>query len=194
MANKAYNKIIVNGSTLIDLTADTVSQDKVLSGFTFHDKAGEVKTGSCSFDSDTSNDTAAVAEILINKTAHARGALLTGTMPNNGSVIGSISTLAQEYTIPQGYHDGSGKVSINAIEQAKIISNNIRSGITILGVEGSMSGSEDVNAQSKNVTPSFAAQTILPSSGYNYLSQVVVSAIPVSESQNSAGGKTITIG
>lgn len=194
MANKVYNKIIVNGSTLIDLTADTISQDKVLQGFTFHDKTGEIQTGSCSFDSDTSNDTAAVAEILINKTAHARGALLTGTMPNNGGVIGNISTLTQEYTIPQGYHDGSGKISISSVEQAKMISSNIRSGITILGVEGSMSGSEDVNAQSKTVTPSFSAQTILPSSGYNYLSQVVVNAIPVSESQNSAGGITITIG
>ena len=194
MADKKYNKVIVNGSTLIDLTADTVSADKVLSGFTFHDKAGENQTGSCSFDSDTSNDTAAVAEILSGKTAHARGALLTGTMPNNGSVTGNISTVAQEYTIPQGYHDGSGKVFISLIEQAKIISNNIRSGITILGVEGSMSGSEDVNAESKTVTPSFSTQTILPSAGYNYLSQVVISAIPVSESQNSAGGKTITIG
>ena len=194
MANKVYNKIIVNGSTLIDLTADTISQDKVLQGFTFHDRTGETLTGSCSFDSDTSNDTAAVAEILMNKTAHARGALLTGTMPNNGSVIGNISTLAQEYTIPQGYHDGSGKISISSVEQAKMIPSNIRSGITILGVEGSMSGSEDVNAQSKTVTPSFSAQTILPSSGYNYLSQVVVNSIPVSESQNSAGGITITIG
>ena len=122
------NKIIVNGTTLIDLTADTVSSDKVLNGFTFHDKSGEIQEGNCSFDSDTSSDTAAVAQILLNKTAHARGALLTGTMPNNGSITGSISAIGEEYTIPQGYHDGSGKVSISSIEQAKIIADNIRSG------------------------------------------------------------------
>ena len=194
MADKAYNKIIVNGSTLIDLTADTVSADKVLTGFTFHNKAGDILTGSCAFDSDTSNDTAAVSQILATKTAHARGALLTGTMPNNGGVTGTISTLAQEYSIAQGYHDGSGKVSISATEQAKLIANNIRAGVTILGVQGTMSGSEDVNAESKTVTSSFTTQTVLPSTGYNYLSQVVVNPIPVSQSQNAAGGLTITIG
>ena len=194
MADKAYNKIIVNGTTLIDLTADTVSSDKVLSGFTFHDKSGETKEGSCAFDSDTSSDTAAVAEILLNKTAHARGTLLTGTMPNNGGITGSITTVAQEYTVPQGYHDGSGKVSISSVEQAKIIASNIRSGVSILGVEGSMSGSEDVNAESKTVTSSFITQTVLPGTGYNYLTQVVVNPIPMSSSENAAGGLTVTIG
>ncbi len=39
------------------------------------------------------------------KTAHARGSKLTGTMKNNGAVKGAISTVAGEYTVPQGYHD-----------------------------------------------------------------------------------------
>lgn len=194
MADKKYNKIIVNGTTLIDLTADTVSSDKVLNGFTFHDKSGEIQEGNCSFDSDTSSDTAAVAQILLNKTAHARGALLTGTMPNNGSITGSISAIGEEYTIPQGYHDGSGKVSISSVEQAKIIADNIRSGVTILGVQGTMSGSEDVRAEGRTVTPSFSTQTILPSTGYNYLTQVIVNSIPMSSSENAAGGLTVTIG
>lgn len=194
MSQKAYNKVIVNGSTLIDLTGDTVSADKVLSGFTFHNAAGVTQTGSCSFDSDTSEDTAVVAEILSTKTAHARGVLLTGTMPNNGSVTGTISAVGQQYTIAQGYHDGSGKVSINATDRAKLIANNIRAGVTILGVQGSMSGAEGITAESKTVTPTFSSQTVVPSTGYDYLSQVTVNAIPVSESDNSAGGKTITIG
>ena len=62
--------------------------------------------------------------------------------------------MAGEYTVPQGYHDGSGKVSIDATEQAKLIATNIREGVTILGVEGAMSGSEDMKPQSKEVTPS----------------------------------------
>ncbi len=194
MADKKYNKVIVNGNTLIDLTADTVTANKVLSGFTFHDKAGQIITGSCTFDSDTTSDTVAVAEILSGKTAHARGTQLTGTMPNIGSATGTISTASQEYTIAQGYHDGSGKVSISSTEQAKIIATNIRAGVTILGVQGSMSGSEDVQAESKTVTSSFSSQTVLLGTGYNYLSQVVVNAIPVSESDNAAGGITITIG
>ena len=83
-------------------------------------------------------------------------------MKNNGAVKGIISTVAGEYTVPQGYHDGSGKVSIDATEQAKLIATNIREGVTILGVEGTMSGSEDMKPQSKEVTPSKEAQTIMP--------------------------------
>ena len=81
----ANSKIIFGGEVLIDLTADTVTEDKVLSGVTFHDKKGDTLEGTCSYDSDTSGDTAAVAEILAGKTAHARGRGLTGTMPNNGA-------------------------------------------------------------------------------------------------------------
>lgn len=189
-----YNKIIYGGQTLIDLTSDTVDENKLLSGYTAHDKSGEEITGTCTFDSDTQDATAAVAEILTGRTAYARGTKLTGTMPNNGAVTGTISTKAAQYTVPQGYHDGSGKVSISATEQAKIIAENIRSGISILGVTGTMSGTEDVNAEAKTVTPSTTAQTITPSTGYNYLSQVTVNAIPYVETENSAGGTTVTIG
>ena len=193
MANTTYNKIIYGGQTLIDLTADTVTADKLTEGITAHDKSGATITGTNTYDSDTSDATAAVAEILSGKTAYARGSKLTGTMPNNGSVTGTITTKAQEYTVAQGYHDGSGKVSISATEQAKIIATNIRQGVTILGVEGSMSGEEGVVAQSKTVTPATTAQTITPDTGYNYLSQVTVNAIPYVETDNSAGGITVTI-
>lgn len=190
----AKNKIIYGGTVLIDLTADTVTADKLAEGITAHDKSGDIITGTNTFDSDTSDDTAAVAEILSGKTAHARGVQLTGTMPNNGAVTGTISTKAQEYTIPQGYHDGSGKVSISSIEREKIIAENIRQGVVILGIEGTMSGQEDVNAQTKTITPATTAQTITPDTGYNYFSQVTVNAIPYVEAPNSAGGVTVTIG
>ena len=191
-----YNSkvVLANGTVLIDLTADTVDASKLLDGYTAHGANGAPITGSCTYDSDTSNDTLAVSEALIGKTFHARGTAYTGTMPNNGAVSGTISTKAQQYTVPQGYHDGSGTVQIASTEQAKIISENIREGITILGVEGSMSGSEDMHAQSKSVTPTFASQTISPDSGYNCLSEVTVAAITVTYSDNAAGGKTVTIG
>ena len=188
------NKVIYNGETLIDLTGDTVEQNKVLAGYTFHHKSGAVQTGTCEYDSDTSDDTAAVGEILAGKTAHARGALLTGTMTNNGAQTGSITTKAQQVTIAQGYHDGSGKVSIASAEQAKIIATNIRQGVTILGVEGTMSGSEGVVAQAKAATPSWSQQVISPDTGYTHLSQVTVAAIPIAYSDNAAGGQTVTIG
>ena len=195
MANSYNNKVVLaSGEVLIDLTGDTVDAAHVLDGYTFHDKSGAPVTGTCTYDSDTSDDTAAVGEILSGKTAHARGALLTGTMPNNGAQMGSIDTKAQEVTIAQGYHDGSGKVGISADEQAKLIPNNIREGITILGVEGTMSGSEGVVAQARSVTPKFTQQVISPEDGYTHLSQVTVYPITVTYSDNSAGGKTVTIG
>jgi hypothetical protein len=188
------NKVVYGGNTLIDLTGDTVTADKLLSGITAHGKDGELVTGACTFDVNSNDATAAVAEILKGKTAYARGTKLVGTMPNNGAATGKIITKDGAYIIPQGYHDGSGKVSIDATEQAKIIAQNIREGVTILGVEGSMSGNEGVKAQAKAVTQSSAQQTILPDTGYTHLSQVTVEKIPYVESENSAGGTTVTIG
>lgn len=190
----AVNKVVYGGKVLIDLTGDTVTADKILSGFTTHDKSGASIEGTCDFDVNSGDATVAVAEMLTGKTAYARGTKLTGTMPNNGAVTGEISTKDGVYTVPQGYHDGSGTVKITKTEQDKLIPANIRDGVTILGIEGTMSGSEGVKAQSKTVTPSTASQTVLPDDGYTHLSQVTVNAIPYVESDNSAGGKTVTIG
>lgn len=192
--NQYVNKVIYGGSTIIDLTTDDVTASDVLSGKKFHLPSGEEGTGACTYDADTSDATATAAEILATKTAYKNGSKLTGTMPNRGSVTGTISTVSGEYTIQQGYHDGSGKVSLDSTEQAKIIASNIREGITILGVTGSMSGQEDVNAESPTVTPTTSQQIITPSTGYNYLAQVTVNAIPYTETDNAAGGKTVTIG
>ena len=189
----AISKVIYGGETLIDLTADTVKADKVLKGYTTHGADGEKITGTCEYDANTQDATASDAEILSGKTAYVKGTKKTGTMKNNGAVSGKISTKAQKFTVPQGYHDGSGTVEIDTTEQAKLIADNIREGITVLGVTGTMSGSEDVVAQSKTVTPTVTAQTVLPDEGYNSLTSVVVNAIPYVESENSAGGTTVTI-
>lgn len=194
MANQYVNKVIVGGVVKIDLTADTISADKLLKGITAHDKSGAPIVGTCTFDSDTQDATVSAGEILNGKTAYARGAKVTGTMPNNGAVSKEITAVAEEYTVPQGYHDGSGKVKIAETEQAKLIATNIREGVTILGVEGTMSGSEDMKPQAKEVTPTFADQEILPDEDYNCLSSVMVKKIPVTETDNSAGGITLTIG
>jgi uncharacterized membrane-anchored protein YitT (DUF2179 family) len=63
-------------------------------------------------------------------------------MPNNNAMTGTISTKAGTVTIPKGYHNGNGKVSISSSEQEKIIASNIKSGTTILGVTGSYTGPE----------------------------------------------------
>lgn len=190
----ANSKIIYNGKTLIDLTGDTVVSSKLLTGITAHGKDGNLVTGTCDFDVNTQDATATAAEILKGKTAYNKAKKVEGTMPNNGAVAGTISEKAEKYTIPQGYHDGSGTVGIVKAEQDKLIPGNIREGVTILGIAGSMSGTEGAKPQAKIVIPSAEKQIILPDEDYNYLSQVTVEAIPYSEAENSAGGITVTIG
>lgn len=192
---KTYNKIVYGGNTLIDLTGDTVEADKILSGYTAHNKAGETITGSCSYDANTSDATAGASEILSGKTAYVAGSKVIGSMVNRGKQQSTITTKAQSVTINSGYHDGSGTVGISATEQAKIIPGNILAGVSILGVTGTVQPSSDVKIEaSKTATPSTSQQTITPSSGYNAMAQVVVNAIPYSETLNASGGYTATIG
>lgn len=117
----AISKVVYGGNTLIDLTSDTVVANKLLKGYKAHGANGELINGSCDFDANTQDATAAAAEILSGKTAYNKGSKVTGTMPNNGAVAGKITTKTGQYTVPQGYHDGSGKVGIDEAEQAKLI-------------------------------------------------------------------------
>lgn len=191
----ANSKIVLgNGEVLMDLTADTVKENNLLKGYTAHGADGELINGACEYDANTQDANAADAEILAGKTAYVKGTKKTGTMKNNGAVSGTIRAKDDKYTVPQGYHDGSGIVQISATEREKLIPSNIRQGVTILDVTGTMTGSEGIVSQSKKVTPSFDEQIVLPDSGYTHLSQVTMAAIPVSITDNSAGGKTVTIG
>ena len=195
MPNQYVNKVVYGNTTLIDLTTDTATAADVLDGVYFHLKSGERVEGTCTYDADTSDATAAAGEILSTKTAYVNGVKITGSMTNKGGTGVTVNTpSASGVAIPAGYYDGSGKAKVDSTTTTNCIANNIRSGITILGVQGTMSGSEDVHAQSKTVTPATTSQTVTPDSPtYNYLSQVTVTAIPYTETDNVAGGTTVTI-
>lgn len=126
---------------------------------------------------------AAVGEVLASKTFYSNdpASKLTGTMVNRGEVDTDITAVAQSVTIAQGYHNGSGTVQIAAADQAKLIAGNIKSGVTVLGVAGSivdytadyiniLDGSGDVMALPEGLTElivaSVALRTNLKMSGW----------------------------
>lgn len=191
-----YNSKVVlsDGTVLMDLTQDTVDAQYLLTGYTAHKRDGSAVTGNCAYDADTSDANAIASEILLSKTAYVNGIKVTGTMPNNGGTGGTISDVNTPYVIPQGYSDGSAEVGISSVETAKLLPENIKSGVSILGITGTLEPASGVTAQTKTATPSWSQQTVLPDQGYDYLSQVTVNSIPIDYTENSAGGYTVTIG
>ena len=87
---------------------------------------------------DTSGATAAAGDILTGKSAFGASGSISGSMANNGSTGGSISTKAGTVTIPAGYTSG-GTVDIAAAAISDCTAGNILTGKTILGVAGSLS-------------------------------------------------------
>lgn len=118
-----------------------MAQNVVINGVTYSD-VPEVDIpkqggGTAKF-FDTASADAAASNVLSGKTFYGANGADTGSMTNNGSTGGTISTKAGTVSIPSGYTSG-GTVSIDSGEQAKIIAGNIKSGVTILGVSGSLS-------------------------------------------------------
>ena len=86
---------------------------------------------------DTAAATVTAAHLLAGDTAFGAAGEVQGSMVDNGSTGGTISTKAGTVTIPAGFTSG-GTVAISSTEQAKIVASNIKSGVTILGQAGSL--------------------------------------------------------
>lgn len=194
MANQYKNKVVYNGQTLIDLTADTAVATDVASGKYFHLASGERVAGTNTFDADTSDANATAGEILSTKTAYVNGNKITGSMPNNGAANVTV-TGTSGTSIPAGYYDGSGKAVIDSTSASALTANNIRQGVTILGVQGSLSPEDDLTVGPVSATPTGSQQVITAASqNLDYITQVTVAAIPYTETDNAQGGVTVVIG
>lgn len=87
---------------------------------------------------DTAGASAAATDILTGKTAFGASGSVSGSMPNNGSTSGTISTKAGTVTVPAGYTTG-GTVSIASAAVSDLTAANLLTGKTVLGVSGTLS-------------------------------------------------------
>ena len=86
---------------------------------------------------DTADADATGANLLTGKTAYNASGAISGSMANNGSTSGTISTKAGTVTIPAGYTSG-GTVSLASAAISDLTSANLLQGKTVLGVSGSL--------------------------------------------------------
>ena len=198
MANQYVNQVgLADGTILLDVSSDTAARADVLSGKYFHLATGERTTGTCTYDSNTTDANALATEILSGKTAYVNKVKLTGEMTNNGAVSGTISNKNTPYTVPAGYHSGLGTVSIDSTSSAALIAENIKTGVEILGVTGSYSG-EAVTAGTPTATKGTVSNhqvSVTPSvtntAGYISGGTINGTAVTVSASELVSGTYTV---
>ena len=121
-----------NGSGSVSITLETKSATPTTSSQDITPTSGKVLSkvtvGAIpAVYGDTTDDDAVAANILSGKKAHSyssadggKAVAVTGSMTNNGAVSQTLdaTTGKQSYTVPAGYHNGSGTVSITLEEKS----------------------------------------------------------------------------
>ncbi len=129
----------------------------------YHNGSGKVTAKSLT--SQTSAN-AGAGDILSGKTAYVNGSKVTGTMANQGAKTASLNC-GGSYTIPVGYHNGSGKVTANSLASQTGVQSGktaISAGAVRSGYEGWVNGGR-VSGNMANYTGNTNRKTIAPSTG-----------------------------
>lgn len=183
------------GNLLIDISSDTVNKSNLLAGATAHDSNGDEVIGECPFDMDTKSFTAFAEHILKGKTAGVNGKEIIGSMPENEAAEHLISAKEGVFEIPWGYHDGNGTVKINPAAVGLLTPENIRENVEILGVTGTMTGTEGENC-SPHITfdaPLDKDLEIQPEHPYTCFKQVTIKKVPYNTEDKTADNKGIWV-
>ena len=167
--NIELNAEFADVANVIGLTAD-----KILEGNTILGIVGTASTGI-----NTSDATATVKDILAGKTAYVDGEKLEGTMTNNGDLIITPSTDEQDHSA--GYYNSIQVRPVTSSVDTNIKAENIKSGISILGVSGSLI---ELNGHELEVTPATVQKVIEPEENYNAITRVTVEAVTSSIDPN----------
>lgn len=155
--------IVVKGGGT-DLDVITAQQNDIAFGKVIVDKEGEPLTGTLALTGTASDNQVLAGQTYYNTDLKTKR---TGTQPNRGAINQSLG-INGTYVIPEGYHNGSGKVTQNiptlggqtvtpgtsqqtvsssgkymtgnvvVAGDADLIASNIRSGKNIFGINGSM--------------------------------------------------------
>ena len=116
----------MTSDTLITTWIQGLTADKVQAGVTF----GSALTLNGTY---TSDATAISGHILKDYTAYSKGKKIAGDMPDNGAVNNVLSANGSVYTVPKGYHNGSGKVTASI---SNLTAANIKGGVNVGGIVG----------------------------------------------------------
>lgn len=111
---------------------------------------------------DVSATTTTASDVLTGKVfTDATGKVTTGTMTNNGAVNQTLNTSTTSYTIPKGYHSGSGKVSITTETKSATpskssqtitpTSGKVLSSVTVAAIPSDYITTSDANATAAQI-------------------------------------------
>lgn len=203
----AINKVVYGTNVLVDLTEDTVSADKMLSGVTAHDKAGTVITGSIA--TKTSSDlTASGSTVTVPAgyySSQATKQVATMTLPTTlssttfGTLVMDInpSETTSYLSIPPGYLTNRGYYTIVGVSPTYVGSGITRRDSTDLTASGatvSVPAGYYAEAATKSVTTMTLPTSAAASATSGYTSKATISRstsdqyINIPPGYNSVGG------